>query len=86
MTRVPEWEAAAREMGHDAAASRAPGAEPPNLSGEWADDPVPISVARDVTGLRDPEPWLVELLADAWEQGAAIFAENNEQKEAECQE
>lgn len=63
MTRVTEWEAAAREMGYDAAAR----AEPP------------ISIARAVTGLRDPEGWLVEMLADAWEQGAADQAREKEQ-------
>jgi hypothetical protein len=45
----------------------------PNLSGEWADDPTPASVARDV-GANDGDiafwgPELLDAIADAWEEG-----------------
>jgi hypothetical protein len=41
----------------------------PNLSGEWADDPTPITLARDLTGREHvciPE---MESIADAFEAG-----------------
>lgn len=43
---------------------------PPNLSGEYADDPTPLSVAREVTGDDDPSGDVVDALAEAWEEGA----------------
>jgi hypothetical protein len=54
----------------------------PNLSGEWADAPTPLSVARAILGtdiddqeLYDAEPEL----ADAWERGVAdTFADECE--------
>jgi hypothetical protein len=49
----------------------------PNLSGEYADDPTPTSLYRDVTG-RDPVESLAfetehgqDALADAYEQGVS---------------
>ena len=56
----------------------------PNLSGEWADDPTPTSVACEVTGWDDPLGMVERFghaftddLADAWERGAsdAFFLE-----------
>ncbi len=41
----------------------------PNLSGEWADDLTPLSLARDLTGEDDPDPALIAELADAFERG-----------------
>jgi hypothetical protein len=43
----------------------------PNLSGEWADDPTPLSLARDITGEDDPAPDAIDALADAFERGVA---------------
>lgn len=46
----------------------------PNLSGEWADDPTPLSIARSVLGtdVDDQDLFDVEAeLADAWETGVA---------------
>ena len=51
--------------------------EPPNLSGEWADDPTPASLANDVLGLRwTPDDVgqanhadVENIIAEAWEQG-----------------
>ena len=46
----------------------------PNLSGEYADDPTPQSIARDIIGAHDD--WYepidgADALADAWEEGVA---------------
>jgi hypothetical protein len=41
----------------------------PNLSGEFADDPTPLSLARDITGDDDIDPELMDELADAYEAG-----------------
>jgi hypothetical protein len=41
----------------------------PNLSGEWGDDPTPLSLARDITGLEDPADELTSELSDAFEEG-----------------
>lgn len=45
----------------------------PNLSGEYADDPTPQSLARDVTGLDDfsERPELVDEIAQAFENGVS---------------
>ena len=43
----------------------------PTLSGEWADDPTPLSLARDITGLDDPPDDVIDALADAWEAGVS---------------
>jgi hypothetical protein len=43
----------------------------PNLSGEWADDPTPQSLAEDITGLEDIDSDLVDRLAEAWEAGVS---------------
>lgn len=43
----------------------------PTLSGEWANDPTPLSVARDVTGDDDPDPDTIDAVADAWDAGVA---------------
>lgn len=45
----------------------------PNLSGEYADDPTPQSLARDVTGLDDfsETPELVDQIAEAFEDGVS---------------
>ena len=46
---------------------------PPNLSGEYADDPTPHSLARDL-GLDDDDPrseWLIDELATAYEEGVS---------------
>lgn len=43
----------------------------PNLSGEYADDPTPLSLARDITGEDDPDPDTIDALADAYEDGVA---------------
>lgn len=73
---LPAWEEEAEEMGRDAAEAHAhadvalrPDGEP-NLSGEWADSPTPLSVAREVTERTDPPEWAVDAIADAWERGA----------------
>ncbi len=41
----------------------------PNLSGEWADDPTPLSLARDITGGDDLPEDLTDALADEFERG-----------------
>jgi hypothetical protein len=41
----------------------------PNLSGEMAGDPTPLSIAREITGLDDPDPETIDLLSDAYEEG-----------------
>jgi hypothetical protein len=43
----------------------------PNLSGEWADDPTPLSLARDVTGLDEPADEIMDALATAFEAGVS---------------
>ena len=48
----------------------------PNLSGGWADDPTPLSLARDITGDDDPSPELIDTLADTWESGVALTFES----------
>lgn len=59
----------------------------PNLSGEWADAPTVIELYREITG-REPEDslgfetehgWLIDKLANAWEEGVA------ETFEVECE-
>ena len=40
----------------------------PTLSGEWADDPTPLSLAREITGEEDPDPDTIEALADAFDR------------------
>lgn len=44
----------------------------PGLSGEWADDPTPVSLARDIMGddYRTDDP-MVDALADAYERGVS---------------
>lgn len=41
----------------------------PNLSGEWADDPTPLSLARDLTSEDDPSSELQEMLTESYEEG-----------------
>jgi hypothetical protein len=53
--------------GDPAAYDRLPDA--PNLSGEWADDPTPLSLARDITGEDYPDPELMDRLAEAFDEG-----------------
>jgi hypothetical protein len=43
----------------------------PNLSGEFADDPTPLSLARDITGQDDPDPDLTDTLAQAYDDGVS---------------
>lgn len=46
--------------------------EPPNLSGEWADDPTSDSLFREVWGepySEDIEDGAVDAVSDAWEEG-----------------
>jgi hypothetical protein len=43
----------------------------PDLSGEWADDPTPDSLAREITGSDDVSPELTDLLANAFESGVS---------------
>lgn len=43
----------------------------PNLSGEFADDPTPLSLARDITGQDDPSADLLDAIADAYEEGVS---------------
>jgi hypothetical protein len=46
----------------------------PNLSGEFADDPTPLSLARDILGVEDRddiEPEFLNDLADAYEAGVS---------------
>lgn len=43
----------------------------PTLSGEMADDPTPLSLARDITGLDDPSPGVLDALAEAWENAVS---------------
>jgi len=42
---------------------------PPALSGEWAGDPTPLNLAREITGEDNPADGLIDALADAWEYG-----------------
>lgn len=42
----------------------------PDLSGQWAGDPTPLSLARDITGEDEPDPDLTDSLAEAFERGA----------------
>lgn len=41
----------------------------PNLSGEWADDPTPSTLAYEILGTRDVDPDVENALSDAWEEG-----------------
>jgi hypothetical protein len=51
----------------------------PNLSGEWADDPTPLSITTEIVGDEvDPDP-IVDAIAEAWEAGA------DETFEVECE-
>lgn len=43
----------------------------PTLSGEWADDPTPLSLAREITGDDDPGADVIDALADAFDRGVA---------------
>ena len=43
----------------------------PDLSGEYADDVTPLSLAREITSLEDPDPDLIDALADAYEAGVS---------------
>jgi len=43
----------------------------PNLSGEWADDPTPLSLARSITGVSEPGGDAIDALADAFELAVA---------------
>ena len=43
----------------------------PNLSGEWAGDPTPLSLAREITGEQDPDADLIDALAEAFEDGVS---------------
>lgn len=48
----------------------------PDLSGQWADDPTPLSLARDITGLEfmdgtEVEGELMHAIADEWERGVS---------------
>src|SRR5262245_9018693 len=43
----------------------------PDLSGQWADDPTALSLARDVTGEEDPEPETIDAIADAFEEAVS---------------
>lgn len=48
----------------------------PTLSGEWADDPTPASLAEDVglcyyADAGDADPDLIDAICDAWEDGVA---------------
>ncbi len=52
----------------------------PDLSGEWADAPTPLSLARELTGEEDPEPELMDAIAEAWDEGVS------ERFEAACLE
>jgi hypothetical protein len=54
----------------------------PNLSGEWADDPTPGTLAYEITGLDSDYPGfdqIVDAIADAWEAGV------DETFEVECE-
>lgn len=44
----------------------------PNLSGEWADGPTPLSLARDIVGeevLEHEDPELADWIAEAYDEG-----------------
>jgi hypothetical protein len=41
----------------------------PDLSGEWADEATPRSIAEMLTGRDDAEPELVDAISSAWEAG-----------------
>jgi hypothetical protein len=43
----------------------------PDLSGEYADNPTPLSLAREITGDDDPDADTVDALADAYELGVS---------------
>lgn len=45
----------------------------PDLSGEWADDLTPNSLARDILGgdLDDDDPEWIDAICDAWETGVS---------------
>lgn len=52
----------------------------PNLSGEFADDLTPLSLAREITGQDDPDPDTIDMIADAYEEAVS------ETFEGACQE
>lgn len=41
----------------------------PDLSGQWADVPTPLSLARELTGEETPSPAVIDALAQQWEDG-----------------
>lgn len=42
----------------------------PNLGGEWADSPTPLSIAREISGDKDfDHDELIDAMADAYENG-----------------
>jgi hypothetical protein len=57
------------DAGDPAADDRLPNM--PDLSGEMAGDPTPLSLTRDVTGLDDPGADVTDALATAWEEGVS---------------
>lgn len=63
-------ESDARSILEDVDPAALDGYEPPNLSGEWADDPTPQSLYDDIVG-RDLVPTYeaLDALASAWEEG-----------------
>ena len=64
----------------------------PNLSGEWADDPTPYSLYREITGDdpyivrgdRQSVEALVDAIADEWERGVSDHFEAACQREFEA--
>jgi hypothetical protein len=43
----------------------------PDLSGAFADDYTPLTLARDILDTDDPSPEDIDTLADAWEDGVS---------------
>jgi len=54
----------------------------PDLSGEWADGPTPLSVAREITGQNDVDGTTIDTIADAWLSAADEIWEDVLQAEA----
>lgn len=48
----------------------------PNLSGEWADDPTPLSLAQEITGDDNPTIDEIDSIAEAWEDGVGDMYED----------
>lgn len=43
----------------------------PDLSGEWADAPTPLTLAREITGEDEPDANVIDAIADAFESAVS---------------